>query len=359
MDTINIVFFSDTHLGFDYPLRPRVKKRRRGEDFFQNFESVLFFAKTNSCDMVIHGGDLFFRSKVPQPIVDRTYQILTHFANSGIPIFIVPGNHERSQLPTSIFLNHPNIYVFNRPAYFTHIIRGIQIGIGGFPFIRARLEPSFKSGLTEIEWYGHQPDIKLLALHQVVEGASVGPANYTFRRGEDVISLSSLPEDTTVILCGHVHRRQILAKMKNGCPQKIPVVYCGSTERTSFAEKDEAKGFYHLVFASSKENGWRLKESKFILLPTRPMVDVLIDPALSTNRLISYLERKINSLNPNSIIRFKSNRPVQKKLSKFLTSKELNKLLPSTINFSFSSKIFNKDPNHSKSNSIKNKLSGG
>ena len=51
---IRIVFFSDTHLGFDYPVRGVRKtrgvrkageRRRRGADFFDNFERVLRYAR--------------------------------------------------------------------------------------------------------------------------------------------------------------------------------------------------------------------------------------------------------------------------------------------------------------------------
>ncbi len=41
MDLIRILFVSDTHLGFDLPRKPRVKRRRRGPDFFENFERAL------------------------------------------------------------------------------------------------------------------------------------------------------------------------------------------------------------------------------------------------------------------------------------------------------------------------------
>ena len=32
------------------------------------------------------------------------------------------------------------------------------------------------------------------------------------------------------------------------CKDTIPVIFSGSTERTSFAEKNDEKGFYHLNF---------------------------------------------------------------------------------------------------------------
>ena len=109
---LRIVFLADTHLGFDYPVKPRIKRRRRGPDFFANFRQVLEYARQTRPDIVLHGGDLFFRSKIPPKIIDLVYGDLFDFAGEGIPLLIVPGNHERSILPASLFLNHPNIHIF-------------------------------------------------------------------------------------------------------------------------------------------------------------------------------------------------------------------------------------------------------
>ena len=38
---IIILFFSDSHLGFDLPLHPRIQVRRRGHDFFRNYQHIL------------------------------------------------------------------------------------------------------------------------------------------------------------------------------------------------------------------------------------------------------------------------------------------------------------------------------
>ncbi len=53
-----VLFVSDTHLGFDLPARPRVERRRRGPDFFANFERALAPALRGEADLVVHGGDL-------------------------------------------------------------------------------------------------------------------------------------------------------------------------------------------------------------------------------------------------------------------------------------------------------------
>ena len=48
---MRVVFLSDTHLGFDLPIRPRVQRYRRGERFFENLERVLDHATTTRADL--------------------------------------------------------------------------------------------------------------------------------------------------------------------------------------------------------------------------------------------------------------------------------------------------------------------
>ncbi len=68
---LRFLFLSDTHLGFDDPLRPRSRNPHRGPDFFANYHRVLDIARSERTDAVIHGGDVFYRSRVPDSLVDR------------------------------------------------------------------------------------------------------------------------------------------------------------------------------------------------------------------------------------------------------------------------------------------------
>jgi hypothetical protein len=63
------------------------------------------------------------------------------------------------------------------------------------------------------------------------------------------------------VLAGHIHRHQVLRL-------NVPVVYCGSIERTSYAEQNETKGFCELSL-----NRGMPPRMMFHELPTRPMVD--------------------------------------------------------------------------------------
>ena len=115
MGIIRILFMADTHLGFDLPFRPRIKWRRRGPDFFANFERALLPALNGEVDAVVHGGDVLYRSKVPARLVEMAFEPLKRVAAAGVPVYLVPGNHERSTVPHGHLAAHPNIYLFDRP----------------------------------------------------------------------------------------------------------------------------------------------------------------------------------------------------------------------------------------------------
>ncbi|MCA9565794.1 MAG: metallophosphoesterase, partial [Myxococcales bacterium] len=112
---IRVLLLADTHIGFDDPLRPRVERRRRGPDFLRNFRIALAGARRGGVDLVVHGGDLLFRSKVPPSLVQMAMEPLMEVAELGIPVILVPGNHERSRIPYPLLAAHPMIHIFDRP----------------------------------------------------------------------------------------------------------------------------------------------------------------------------------------------------------------------------------------------------
>ncbi len=332
---IKFIFFADSHLGFDYPVKPRIERRRRGTDFFNNYIKILNYAAENKADLVLHGGDFFFRTRVPSKIIDLSYQILLEFAGKGIPFVIVPGNHERSKLPMSIFLGHPNIFVFENPNTFNFEIKSAKISIAGFPCernnIREKFLPTINKMICQME-----ADIKLLLLHQTFEGSSV--KNYTFRQGPDVVSFSDIPAFFDAVLSGHIHRRQILVKE---FPEKrIPIIYPGSIERTSFQEMDEVKGFYEIIYSEGQDSKWKMKELNFINLPARPMKDLIIDETTTAENLKAYVDSKISEMPADSIVRILFSKTADKGLKNLFTSSLLKNIIPPTMNYQFGSGIF-------------------
>jgi exonuclease SbcD len=257
---MRLLFVSDTHLGFDLPERPRVERRRRGPDFFANFERALAPALAGEVDVVLHGGDLLYRSRVSAGLTEAALAPLKRVASRGVPVLLVPGNHERSRLPYPLLGLHEHVHVFDRPRTFVLEARGVRVAFGGFPYAR-QVRAGFPSLLAAAGWADARADLKVLCLHHCVEGATCGPGDFTFRHGDDVIRTADLPRDAAVVLSGHIHRHQVLRPV--GAPR---VVYAGSVERTSFAEAPETKGYVRLELGLGG-----VERFDFCPLPARPM----------------------------------------------------------------------------------------
>jgi DNA repair exonuclease SbcCD nuclease subunit len=258
---VRVLFVSDTHLGFDLPSRPRVVRRQRGDDFFLNFKRALEPAEAGDVDVVVHGGDLLYRSRVPAWLAEAALAPLKRLAESGVPVLLVPGNHERSRMPFPLLALHEHLQVFDRPRTVVLEARGVRVAFVGFPYthdIRRR----FPEILGAVNRDGLSADLRVLCLHQCIEGATCGPGNFTFRFGPDVIRTADLPRNVAVTLSGHIHRHQVLHPAGGS-----PIIYAGSTERTSFAEAPETKGFVVLELARSG-----LRAFDFRPLPARTMV---------------------------------------------------------------------------------------
>ncbi len=256
---MRVLFVSDTHLGIDMPARPRVVGRRRGPDFFDNFERALEAAR--DADVVVHGGDLLYRSRVPAWLAEAALAPLKRIASSGTPVLFVPGNHERARLPYPLLAVHEHLHVFERPRTVVLEARGVRVAFTGVPYTDA-VRRRFSEMLTSARHGTDAADIRVLCLHQCVEGSTCGPGNFTFRNGPDVIRVADLPRDVAVTLSGHIHRHQVLRPAG-----RAPVIYAGSVERTSFAEAPETKGYVVLEFTQSGLGGFEFRP-----LPARPMV---------------------------------------------------------------------------------------
>jgi DNA repair exonuclease SbcCD nuclease subunit len=254
-----------------------VERRRRGHDFLANHERALEPARRGEVDLVVHGGDLFNRPRVPPSLVYQAFQPLVEVAESGLPVFVVPGNHERSRIPHRRLAAHPNVHIFDVPQTKVIEIRGVRVALAGFPYERKNIRTRFSEVLMKTGSRGTEADLRLLCIHHCVEGATVGPGDYTFRHAKDVIRCADLPAEFAAVLSGHIHRHQVLHKDLSGRPLATPVLYPGSVERTAFAEMGEKKGFMFLELEPNGCGG-RLVGYRFLDLAARPMLEREIWP---------------------------------------------------------------------------------
>jgi DNA repair protein SbcD/Mre11 len=247
---LRVLLLADTHLGL-------------GVEHTERFERALQPALRGEVDLVVHGGDVFFRSRVKPGVVLRAFDPLKRLADSGVPVIVVPGNHERSAIPYPLLAAHPGIHIFDRPRTFTLNLRGVSIAVSGFPNERDRIREQFEHLLARTQWQSTPADLRLLCLHQTIEGAMVGPANFVFRGAPDVIPGRAIPSGFAAVLSGHIHRHQVLRADLGRRPLASPVFYPGSTERTSLAERYEAKGYVTMEIAADRGTGGRIRAWEF------------------------------------------------------------------------------------------------
>lgn len=332
-ESIRILFFGDSHLGFDLPNQPRIERRRRGEDLFKNYHQIIKFAKWEKADLILHGGDLFHHSRVSPAIIERAYRPLYELACSGIPVYLVPGNHERSRLPEHLYLSHNNIHIFDRPITYSHQAGGIKLSLSGFPFTR-KVREKFPTLLRQTTYQQGEADWRFLCIHQIFEGATVGPVDYTFRDGADNIPPEWVPEDFGAVLSGHIHRAQRLDLTLDGQKLSVPVIYPGSIERTSIAERFEDKSFR--LIKLRRENRHIIQEVETRPLPARPMLKVSV-PVRDhpPNQVLLHIQGQLSLIDPDAVVRVELTGRRADQVQKSITAASLRAAAPQSMNISF------------------------
>jgi exonuclease SbcD len=323
---LRILFLADSHLGFDLPVRPRVERRRRGHDFLHNYSLALQPALQGDVDLVVHGGDVFDRPTVDATLAYQALEPLRRVAARGTPVFIVPGNHERSRLPHLRFVQHSNVFVFDRPRTFVLDIRGCRVALSGFPYERRRVRQSFAQLLERTEWRKQPADVRLLCVHHCVEGATVGPQNYTFRSNDDVVRIGEIPHAFSAVLSGHIHRHQILRADLNGRRVPVPVLYPGSIERTAFAEVGEEKGY--LLLEATDRLRWQFRP-----LPARPMIaETVVLDGMTAARLHETVRALIDAAPADAVLGIRCRGEWRDDYGPVISAARLRALAPASMN---------------------------
>lgn len=326
-DPLRILLVADSHLGFDLPANPRVTRRRRGHDFLANHAAALAPALAGEVDLVVHGGDVFHRPNVPATLAWQGLDPLVKVAERGVPVFIVPGNHERARIPHARFAQHPRVHVFDRPRTFVVEARGRRVALAGFPYERRNVRARFLELLGATGWQDVPADARLLCVHHCVEGATVGPGDFTFTSAPDVIRGRDLPGGFAAVLSGHIHRAQVLTTHLSGRPLAAPVLYPGSIERTSTAEIGEPKG-YMVVDVATDSVRWTFRE-----LPARPMRRERLsagDPHAA--ELDAALRVLVAASPPDAVLHIRVEGDVRAPHLRVLSSAHLRSFVPESMN---------------------------
>ena len=221
---MRVLHLSDTHLGHEAWFRGAPKGWRRADDHLAAMRRVLAPALAEEVDVVVHTGDLFNRSRPPAKAIAAAAAVLADVARV-VPTVVMAGNHDRRGVRGHFPDPPPGLTVVDAPCALT--VAGLRLGV--VPFLR---EPAaWRAAAAAVCAEG----VDALLTHQAFDGSRV--PGFTFRPspGSDTLGEADLPAGVRVILNGHIHTRQ---NLRLG---DAVVHHVGSTERTSFVERDEPK----------------------------------------------------------------------------------------------------------------------
>ena len=159
----------------------------------------------------------------------------------------------------------------------------------------------------------------------------MGPSEYTFRRGHDVIPGRLIPQGLAAVLAGHIHRPQILTHDMSGQRLAAPVLYPGSVERTSFAEKDEVKGYLTVQVEPSADGG-RVVEWWQHPLPSRSMVVVTVDASgRDCHGLKAVIRQTLADIDAQAVVQLRVAGKVASAARPALSAATIREMAPATM----------------------------
>ncbi len=243
---MRIVHVADTHIGYSaYRKVDENGFNLREMDVYHAFEEFVDQVLDIKPDIVLHCGDLFDSVRPTNRALSFALDQVIRISDAGIPLVVIAGNHCTPRLRETgsvfrLFEHLENVFPVYKGA-----CEEIQIGDLMVHAIPHSDGETFKQQLEKLS--PAPTRFNLAMMHAGVVGFSVFKMN---EFNEQLVPTSYLRPDFDYIALGHFHENCQVAKNAE---------YCGSTERFSFSEARDKKGFILLDLETKKKEFRRLK----------------------------------------------------------------------------------------------------
>jgi len=256
--TIHVLLTADNHLD-PSAVQYGPKRFERKRDFQRCFEILVNFALENKPDILLIGGDFYDGILPGNPTRAFVAEQFKRLHEKNIKTILVSGHHdtprsaEQGASPLAVHARSGHVYFIQEqhPTSKKFNFGSETVNVTGMS-----LNPSLPSDADPLAGYdiSRDGDVNIFLTHYPIEG-------FDGYFGQEVhIQKSSIPRNLQLFASGHLHNHQ--RKTING----TPVIYPGSTERASFNEEGETKGF---VWLELDKTG--ILHQEFHPTPARPM----------------------------------------------------------------------------------------
>jgi len=257
---MKVLHIADTHLGYSaYRKTTEEGINQREMDVYNSFKNFINYAIETKPELIIHSGDLFDSVRPNNRAITFAIKQILRLSKERIPFLVIAGNHEHPKLKEtghifSVFDHIEHVYPIYNAKYETTSfnINNKKITLQAIP--QCEIKKRFDKELKKIK-PDSSADYNIFVSHGAVAGIKVFSMN---EFNELMIPIKTLCQDFDYIALGHYHS---YTKLANNA------FYSGSTERFSFTEANDKKGFIELEFLNGKI------KHKFIELKIRQMID--------------------------------------------------------------------------------------
>ncbi len=236
--TIHVLLTADNHLD-PSAVQYGPKRFERKRDFQRCFEVIINFALENRPDLLLIGGDFYDGILPGNPTRALVAEQFKRLHEKDVNVVLVSGHHdtprsiEQGVSPLSVHSKSGHVYFIHEPRPTSKMfdMGGETVNVTGMSLNPAL---SFDQDPLTGQEVRSEGDINVFLTHYPIEGFE------GYFGQEAHIAKSSIPRNFQLFASGHLHRHQ--KNIING----TAVVYPGSTERASFNEEGEEKGFFWL-----------------------------------------------------------------------------------------------------------------
>jgi DNA repair exonuclease SbcCD nuclease subunit len=275
---MKFLHIADTHLGYSaYRKVTEYGINQREMDVYNAFKQFVDYAIKSKPDLIIHAGDLFDSVRPNNRAITFAVDQIIRLSKEKISFIVISGNHEHPKLKEtghilSIFDHIDHVYPIYKAKYETlsFNIKNEKITVHAIPQCEQKKQyddevKKLKSDTTS--------DYNILVSHGAITGIQVFSMN---EFNEQFIPKQVISKNFDYVALGHFHR---FTKLANNA------YYSGSTERFTFIDAPDKKGFLELELSKQK------LKLDFIELKNRPMIDP--KPIRCSNLKIEEIMKKI------------------------------------------------------------------
>ncbi len=274
---MRIVHFADTHIGYSaYRKLDENGFNQRETDVYKAFKECIDDILEIKPDVVLHCGDLFDSVRPTNRALSFALDQIIRVSDSGIPFVVIAGNHCTPRLRETgsvfrIFEHLDNVFPIYRGEY-----ERVEFGDLMVHAIPHSEGEAFRAQLEKLRASDeHKHNVAMM--HAGIIGFSVFKMN---EFNEQLISTSYLKNEFDYIALGHFHEN---------CQVAPNADYSGSTERFSFSEARDKKGFLVVDLENDRREFRRLHARE--MLDLGPIDASELDPSSLRSEIERVLEK--------------------------------------------------------------------